>query len=58
MKQDYLNQLDGLPVGDRIEIEKEKAQSYRNNANFLWRLKKKRFTVKTIEAKSYCIRIV
>ncbi len=57
MKQDYLNQLDGLPVGDRIEIEKEKAQSYRNNANFLFRLKAKKFTVKADGNKAYAIRI-
>lgn len=56
--QERINALDKMKVGAKIEIDKQYAQSYRNDGNSLWRTKSKKFTIRTIELKCYAIRVL
>lgn len=58
IKNTYLAELDNLGLNSKLKIDKNKAQSYRNNGNYLWRLKGKKFTVRVVDQECYAIRIL
>lgn len=54
----YLEELDAIPVGQRIDIDGAKKQSYRNNALFLKKLKQKHIMIKKVNGSYIAIRLL
>jgi hypothetical protein len=53
---DYVAELDAMYIDQKIKIDPDRKQSYRNNANFLKKVKQKLFTIKKIGNDYFAIR--